>query len=192
MARPKEFDRDEALHKAMEVFWRSGYERTSVDDLLRGMQIGRQSLYDTFGGKHPLFVEALDRYRRRYAEVLGRKLGESPSPLAAVRALFHAIADEPGAQKARGCLLINAVVELAPRDEAIARLVADNQRVLRDTLEGALVRAARLGELPADVDAAGLASYLVASMQGLRLAAKADPDPARLHHIAEQMLKALG
>ena len=87
MARRKEFDRDEALHKAMEVFWSRGYEATSVGDLVEHMGINRQSLYDTFGDKHSLYLAALDRYR----EVEGRKLFEllsvqedacsSPSPV---------------------------------------------------------------------------------------------------------------
>src|SRR6266852_1410049 len=72
MARPKEFDRDQALQKAMEVFWSRGYEAASIQDLVKHMGINRQSLYDTFGDKHALYLQALDRYR----EVEGRKLLE--------------------------------------------------------------------------------------------------------------------
>ncbi len=61
MARQKEFDRDEVLHKAMEVFWTRGYEGTSIQDLVKHMGINRQSIYDTFGDKHSLFLQALDR-----------------------------------------------------------------------------------------------------------------------------------
>src|SRR5713101_8471759 len=72
MARHKEFDRDEALHKAMEVFWSRGYNAASIQDLVRHMRINRQSLYDTFGDKHALYLQALDRYR----EVEGRTVFE--------------------------------------------------------------------------------------------------------------------
>src|ERR1700730_2144482 len=72
MARQKEFDRDEVLHKAMEVFWSRGYEASSIQDLVKRMGINRQSLYDTFGDKHTLYLQALDRYR----EVEGRKIVE--------------------------------------------------------------------------------------------------------------------
>src|SRR5207237_6339181 len=76
MARQKEFDRDEVLHKAMEVFWARGYEGSSIQDLVKHMGINRQSIYDTFGDKHTLFLEALDLYRdiqsRKVFEVLER------------------------------------------------------------------------------------------------------------------------
>src|SRR2546421_1155785 len=72
MARPKEFDRDEALQKAMEVFWSRGYEAASIQELVKQMGINRQSLYDTFGDKHALYLAALDRYR----EVEGGKMFE--------------------------------------------------------------------------------------------------------------------
>jgi TetR/AcrR family transcriptional repressor of nem operon len=70
MARQKEFNRDEVLHKAMEVFWMRGYERASIQDLVEHMGISRQSIYDTFGDKHWLFLQALDRYR----EIQSRKV----------------------------------------------------------------------------------------------------------------------
>src|SRR5436305_13985260 len=70
MARQKEFDRDEVLHKAMEVFWTRGYEGASMQDLVKRMGINRQSIYDTFGDKHSLFLQSLDRYR----EIESRKL----------------------------------------------------------------------------------------------------------------------
>ena len=93
MARQKEFDRDEALHKAMEVFWSRGYEAASVGELVRHMGINRQSLYDTFGDKHSLYLAALDRYR----EVEGRKLFElleRPGPVKrALRQLFEGVVE---------------------------------------------------------------------------------------------------
>src|SRR5260370_37968341 len=76
MPRHKEFDQDQALHKAMEVFWSRGYEAASIQDLVRHMGINRQSIYDTFGDKHALYLQALDRYRavesRRLIELLER------------------------------------------------------------------------------------------------------------------------
>ena len=72
MTRQKEFDRDEVLHRAMEVFWTRGYEGASIQDLVKHMGINRQSIYDTFGDKHTLFLQALDRYR----EIQSRKIFE--------------------------------------------------------------------------------------------------------------------
>src|SRR5438045_9407687 len=76
MARQKEFNRDEVLHKAMEVFWTRGYEGASIQDLVKHMGINRQSIYDTLGDKHSLFLQALDRYcetqSRKVFDVLER------------------------------------------------------------------------------------------------------------------------
>src|SRR5246127_5397194 len=97
MARPKEFDRDVAVERAMSVFWSKGYAATSTDDLLQAMKIGRQSMYDTFGDKRRLYVEALERYQReRVAENI-RRLRSTASPLAGIEALVIGIiaADKP-------------------------------------------------------------------------------------------------
>src|ERR1700738_300379 len=93
MARQKEFDREEALHKAMEVFCTRGYQAASIQDLVKHMGINRQSLYDTFGDKHALYLQALDRYR----EIEGRKLFElleRPGPVKnKLRQLFQGLVD---------------------------------------------------------------------------------------------------
>jgi len=116
MARHKEFDRDEALHKAMEVFWSRGYEAASVGDLVKHMGVSRQSLYDTFGDKHSLYLQALDRYR----EVEGRKmfeLLEAPGSVKrSLRRLFEGVVEcSLAGGERRGCFVGNATSELAGR-----------------------------------------------------------------------------
>src|SRR5882762_5197437 len=105
MARHKEFDRDEALHKAMEVFWSRGYKATSIQDLVKHMGINRQSLYDTFGDKHALYLLALDRYR----EIEVRKLFD--------------LLERPGSVKKNLRQLFAAVVEGALGDRSEERRV---------------------------------------------------------------------
>src|SRR3982751_5501533 len=116
MARHKEFDRDEALQKAMEVFWARGYEATSVGDLVEQMGINRQSIYDTFGDKHSLYLQSLDRYR----EVEGRKMLEAVEHPGAVKGalpqLFQGVIEcALGGGERRGCFVGNATSELAGR-----------------------------------------------------------------------------
>src|SRR4051794_15823962 len=113
MSRHKEFNREQALHKAMEAFWSRGYEATSIEDLVKHMGINRQSLYDTFGDKHALYLQALERYR----EVESRKLFEllerrSPVKLV-LRQLFTGVVERSlsGAER-RGCFMSNAMSEL--------------------------------------------------------------------------------
>src|ERR1043166_7581204 len=91
MARHKEFDRDEALHKAMEVFWARGYEAASVQDLVEHMGINRQSLYDTFGDKHALYLQALDRYQEVELRKLFELLARPGSVRKALRQLFTGV-----------------------------------------------------------------------------------------------------
>jgi TetR/AcrR family transcriptional repressor of nem operon len=91
MARPKEFDKDEALQKAMNVFWCRGFEATSMQDVVDAMGIKRQSLYDTFGGKHQLYLAALDRYRAEQDAKLLALLG-TPGPVKEkLRKLFYEV-----------------------------------------------------------------------------------------------------
>src|SRR5713226_2211779 len=114
MARQKEFDREETLHKAMEVFWSRGYEAASIRDLVKHMGINRQSLYDTFGDKHALYLQALDRY----CEVQSRKLFELLERPGSVkknlRELFEGVVEKAlRDRERRGCFMGNAMSELA-------------------------------------------------------------------------------
>jgi TetR/AcrR family transcriptional repressor of nem operon len=183
VARPKAFDRDEALLAAMQLFWVKGYEATSLEDLLAAMAIGRQSLYDTFGDKRALFMEALTRYRGLLDDYLRGCLADAPTVKAAFRRLFMQVVDEPQAHQRRGCLLINSAVELAPHDPATAKIVVAYQRTTERLFRRGLELARERGELPADRDTRALARYLVSALQGLRVMAKADPNLAALRDV---------
>ena len=183
MARPKAFDRDQALLAAMQVFWVKGYEATSLEELLAAMRIGRQSLYDTFGDKRALFMEALAHYRELTDAYLRGCLADAPTVKAAFQRLFMQVVDEPEEHQRRGCLLVNSAVELAPHDPATAQLVVAYQRATERLFRQALEMAQARGELAADRDVRALARYLVSAMQGLRVMAKADPNKAALRDV---------
>ncbi|MER7180115.1 helix-turn-helix domain-containing protein [Streptomyces hyaluromycini] len=193
MARTKEFDPDAALLAAMELFWRRGYEATSMADLVEHLGIGRASLYATFGSKHDLYLKALDRYQQDRLPPLLRALSRPGPVLPAVRALVRQYADESAADdlRLRGCLVTNTAAELAPHDPAAARSVERNWDRVETVLHTALVRARAQGELPADRDPLALARTLLVLLQGLRLVGKASTDPARVRDAAEQALRLL-
>ncbi len=193
MARTKEFDPDAALQAALELFWRRGYEATSMSDLVEHLGIGRASLYATFGSKHELYLKALDRYGQTHDPDLLRELSQPGPALPAVRALVRRFADEAASDESRltGCFVANTAAELAPHDPAAARRVEQSWNHLETLLHSALVRARTQGELAADRDPLALARMLLVLMQGLRVVGKASTDPARVRVAAEQALALL-
>ena len=189
MARHREFDRDEALHKAMEVFWSRGYSAASIQDLVRHMGINRQSLYDTFGDKHALYLLALDRYR----EVEGRRMFEllerPGSVKKSLRQLFEgtvekALCDE----QRRGCFMGNAMSELAGRCKETAAKTCTNMAVAEEAFYRALLRGKKGGELKRVSDPRAVARFLYSSLQGLVLMAKATQDRKKLKDVVKVTL----
>ncbi|MEU2536861.1 TetR/AcrR family transcriptional regulator [Streptomyces iakyrus] len=193
MARTKEFDPDAALQAALELFWRRGYEATSMSDLVAHLGIGRASIYATFGNKHELYLKALDRYDRTGLPPILRELSQPGPALPAVRKLVRRYAAEAADARERlnGCMITNAAAELAPHDQAIARHVERNWDQLETMLHSALVRAQAQGELPVGRDPLAVARMLLVLLQGLRVVGKASPDPARVRDAAEQALALL-
>jgi TetR/AcrR family transcriptional repressor of nem operon len=172
VARTKEFEPLAALDAATELFWRKGYEAASMRELLDAMDIGRGSFYDTFGDKHTLFLSALDRFQEvRTSWVEEVLLGDGLGGIEAV--LRESLLGLYQFQPRRGCLLANSAVELAPHDPEVAAKVSDYIRLTGDAFEGALERARDRGEIHPDSDPRALASFLVTTLHGLRLLARA-------------------
>lgn len=191
MARPKSFDPDDALDRAVEVFWARGFADTSVDDLVKATGVGRQSLYDTFGDKQAIYLAALDRYRR----VSGKRLEDaacSPgSPAAVLADLFRMLAENVGLGARPGCLLVNASLEVGACAAAGA-LVEQNTRALEDTFEALLERAERVGEIEAGGDRRARARVLVNAIHGLRLTARPTGDTKMVRDVVAETLRAVG
>lgn len=192
MARHKEFDRDEALHKAMGVFWARGYEAASIQDLVEHMGINRQSLYDTFGDKHALYLEALDRYR----EMEGRKLIdllESPGSVKkALRQLFQGIVERSLCdEERRGCFVGNAMSELAGRCSETSARACSNMAAAEGAFYRALLRGKKEGEIKGGRDLRAVARFLYSSLQGLQLMAKATRDRRVLEDVVKVTLSVL-
>ncbi|MFI8346973.1 TetR/AcrR family transcriptional regulator [Streptomyces sp. NPDC085596] len=193
MARTKEFDPDAALQSALELFWRRGYEATSMADLVAHLGIGRASVYATFGNKHELYLKALDRYNENHDLALLHELSRPGPALPAVRTVVRRFAAEASSedQRDKGCFVTNTAVELGAWDSAAAGRVAASWDHIETLLHSALVRAHAQGELPADRDPGALARMLLVLMQGLRVVGKASSDPRRVVDAAEQALRLL-
>ncbi|MDJ0464474.1 TetR/AcrR family transcriptional regulator [Streptomyces sp. H27-C3] len=193
MARTKEFDPDAALQAALELFWRRGYEATSMADLVEHLGIGRASIYATFGNKHELYLKALDRYAEVRNPHLLDELSQPGPALPAVRTVLRRFAAESASedQRLNGCFITNTAAELGPHDSDAARRVEVNWEHLETLLHSALVRARAQGELPPGRDPQALARMLLVLMQGLRIVGKASTDPARVRDATEQALTLL-
>ncbi|MDR0344999.1 MAG: TetR/AcrR family transcriptional regulator [Nocardiopsaceae bacterium] len=193
MSRTKEFDPDAVLQQALELFWERGYEATSMADLVAHLGIARASIYATFGGKHDLYVRALDRYVQGRDPGLVEKLSQPGPALPAVRGLVAAYAAEAVSdQRRRGCMVVNAAVELMRRDPAAARRVEASWDTLEVALTSALTRARAQGEIPAAKEPRALARFLLVVLQGLQVLGRAQPDPGRVQDAAAQALSVLG
>lgn len=192
MARPKEFDPDEALDRAVELFWSKGYEATSIQDLVEALGINRSSLYGTFGDKHALYLAAIDRYCREVVDSSAGELERAAEPLAAIRQLFLNIPAAAARHGKRGCLLCNAAVERAPVDPDVKAEVSGGFNRLGTAFRRSLDRARAAGELETDADTAALADYLLSGYVGLIVLAKAGRKPAQLRRTAELILAPLG
>jgi TetR/AcrR family transcriptional regulator, transcriptional repressor for nem operon len=192
MARTKEFDPDAALRAALELFWERGYEATSMADLVERTGVARASIYATFGGKHELYLKALDRYGELTDPDLLAGLSRPGPVLPAVRALVERYAQEAAGEGGRrGCFVVNTAVELAPHDPLAARRVQANWDFLETALTSALMRARALGELAEGKDPRAIARFLLVLLQGLRVMGKAGTEPERLHDAAAQALALL-
>ena len=191
MARPSEFDRDEVLLRAMEVFWCQGYEATGMPALVEAMGIGRQSLYNAFESKRGLFLEALQVYQAERAKSLKKALDSAASPLAGIELLLTSIATSTGVARTRGCLSVNTATEIGANDEEVADILRRGARQSKADLAAAVDAAKAQGELPAALDAQTAADFLLTVMRGLRVSAKAGAPVSETRNVARMALAAL-
>lgn len=180
MGRPRTFDEEAILDRAMLLFWRKGYEATSMNDLVEELELGRGSIYAAFGDKHRLFIQALGRYLGRQADLLASALDDEQPALPQLRRLFETLLHAESACSGAGCFSVNSIAELLPGDLGVAELARTSLRSAEDAFTAQLERARAAGELTPAVSPREAARLLVALIQGLQILRKADPDPVRL------------
>lgn len=193
MARPREFDEETALDKAMELFWSKGYEKTSVQDLCEHTGVHRGSLYETFGDKNELFLAALDRFRHQSAGRPFAVLEESGKPKEQLAAFFERLIDRSmdNAKERRGCLIANTAVELAPFDPKVASRVEASLLDMENRFYSFLLRAHKEGALKGKRNLRELSRFLVGVKQGLHIMAKTAVDRKTLQDVYQVALSAI-
>ncbi|ADM69588.1 HTH-type transcriptional repressor ComR [Paenibacillus polymyxa E681] len=176
MVRPREFDEDQALNAAMQIFWEKGFEATSLSDLTSKMGIQRPSIYAAFGDKKQLFEAALRKYTQSHAAFVRSRLQSNSSVKEAFYNFFGGIvAEEYEDGPNRGCFCINTMVELAPHDEKFEILTREHQMYLSAVFQETLERGIRSGELEASMDARALAHTMVSLLIGITVMMKSRP-----------------
>ncbi len=184
MVRPREFDRDEALARATRVFWAKGFASTSTEDLLAAMNIGRQSLYNAFGDKRKLYLEALERYQRESGASHLERLTGSASPLGGIEALLLGLISEDDSARALGCMGVGAISEFGAADPELVMLRSKvGPRLFRRLVER-IREGQACGEVDAALDPREAAAFLQMTMQGIQLGARAGGDSKSLRALA--------
>jgi TetR/AcrR family transcriptional repressor of nem operon len=189
MARSKEFDTERALAAAMNLFWRLGYENSSLDMLMHEMGISRQSLYDTFGDKRALYLKAMAFYRKQTNSSLRELLATASTVKEGFARIFLGMVAESREQHARGCLLLSANMERAVDDEEIAKFLEENQAEVESIFAEALRRVQRNGEVSGGQNAVALAKFFVVTIQGMRAMARLKSDRHALRQVAKIALE---
>ena len=189
--RPRGFDEGEALERAMQLFWSRGYENTKLADLLSEMQISRQSLYDTFGNKRALFLRTIEHYKGTQLSQALALLERDRPPLENVTAVVHFFRELASDDRCRGCLVANALVEMAPRDAEIAAVLGETLDLLQSALEGALSQAQAQGALGPAKSPRTLSLAITNAMLGMAVTGKLEGRRANLGEIYDGTLALL-
>lgn len=184
MARPREFDRDVALVQARQVFWAKGYAGTSTDDLVKAMGIGRQSLYNTFGDKWQLYVEALAEYQQHSTSMHVRRLQAHESAIEGLRDMLENLAVDDDAERALGCMGVVSACEFGTSEPALSDLRGKSFTHLRNKLLKRIREGQATGEIDASLEAGEAASYVLMSMTGIQLAARSGAKATELRRLA--------
>jgi len=192
MGRPREFDPDAALDRAVDVFWTQGFDATSLRDLLQAMDLSKSSFYQTFSSKGELYLRCLDRYRNRIADRMMHDLQQADSGRAFIESVFRGLArdlDQPNGRRA--CLIMNDAGDVERREEAVALRMRLGAAQFEGVFRAAVERAQREGDISPETDAQALARYLMSSRSGLLAVRKAGASKSELQDIIDVTLSAL-
>ena len=186
--RPRAFCVDETLDRAMTVFWRHGYEGSSMSDLTAAMGINSPSLYACFGSKEGLFRAVLERYDERRKKFMEAVIA-APTAQAVAETYLHGIADfaiDTSGQNPPGCLLLQSGLSCGDSDipDELARHRAEKEEALRTRFE----KARKAGELPKGVTPTMLARYLMTVSNGICVQASSGSSAKELHEVAAMAL----
>ena len=192
MARTKDFDENEVLTKAIQLFWHKGYNGTSMQDLVDALGISRSSLYDTYTDKHTLFVKALESYQctgmGKIQEIINTPAPAKETIKKLLEYVIDGLLDD---KQQKGCFMVNAEVELAPHDAEINSMVCKNEQQMEDAFYQVIEKGKYSGEITTQQDARALARFIFNTVKGLRVTSKSTTDKAVFDDIVNLTISAL-
>ena len=188
--RPRAFDPDAALERAMHVFWAKGYEGASLSNLTRVMRINRPSLYAAFGNKEQLFRKVLDRYMDGPLAYFGKALA-APKARDVVEQIFFGAARMAGDPRfPSGCLMVQGALAVGNAARSVQKEAVGRRAASEVALRRRLQRAKREGDLPPSADPAQLSSYVMTVLHGMAVQGADGASPAQLRRVAQTALRA--
>jgi AcrR family transcriptional regulator len=192
MPRPRKFVETDVIASASEAFATNGYAGTTLDDLLRATGLGKQSLYNSFGGKHELFLRVLSARTADAIEAVTAALDNPDStPLEQIRAQMLKLAIALSSDRPHDLLVTKATLEMADRDTDVANAAMEVFKGQQKIYRQCIIAAQRSGELDPDADPTALAAFFVAVSRGMEVVGKAGVSRAKLTAIAATSLQAL-
>jgi len=189
VGRPRKFDLDEALDRAVLVFWQLGYERTTLTDLCEAMNINRPSLYAAFGTKEQLFHRALDRYANGPHAYEAEMLNLPTAREVAEGLLRGAVERQTGVDTPHGCLAVLGATTHPDTESPVARALIDARAAGEDAVRERFTRAKQDGDLPTDVDPAELAAYIRTVIYGMTVKAAGGATREELERVVQLAMR---
>ncbi len=189
MGRPREFDLDEALDGALEVFWRKGYEGTSIPDLTEAMGINRPSLYAAFGNKESLFGKVLDRYAEKSGVHIREALSEPTASLVVEKILRGTVELLANPRRPKGCLLVQGALSCGEEADCIRRELISRRALVQTALRDRFQKAIDEHDLPVDSNAADLARFVATFIHGLAVQAASGAKKTEMLRVVEMVLQ---
>lgn len=192
MPRIKQFNQEEVLRKAMELFWKNGYHATSIQHLVDHLGINRASLYDTFGGKKELFLKSFQLYLKSNSKGFSDFLNSQSDVKKGLRMLFQSAWQESIADVDRkGCYVVNTTTELVPGDDEVHQILDRNKHNFEEMFYNYLQKGVEKGQLSPDKDYRGLASLFFTYYNGLKVIGKIGERGHELHNSIDLTLSLL-
>lgn len=190
MARTIAFDEEQILDRAVDLFWSKGYHDASAQDLVDRLGLNRSSIYNTFGGKHELFLRVLKRYRDRESAGLLNFIDTASPTVASIEALLNRVVQASKADMSRpGCLIVNTAVELGAKQRDVLDVLQENASDVIAALEKFIRKGQRTGSINATLTPRGLSLVLFHTITALRVTTKVMHDPAYFDGYINAQLK---